>query len=298
MAVLFANNAFGTLAVSVDTLITSITVSTGEGARFPNPTGADFFYVTLVNQANELEIVKCTARSNDTMTIQRAQEGTPARSFAAGDRVELRLTAAGISSFGVGSIPLGGIIAIRTGLTGAYTVPTSGTVSAEGFIYCDGSTIPAGNTVQGAAPNLTDGRFLRGATSAGSTGGSDSFTLSTANLPAHSHTGTTSSAGSHSHSGTANSAGAHTHTYVRNSSSFTAAGQSCDHYGNCSPGISGALRSTTSAATSSSGAHTHSLSINSNGAHTHTFTTANTGSGTAKEHIPKYFNVVYLMRVN
>ena len=99
MAILFANNAFGTLATSINTTATSISLQSGQGARFPSPTGGDIFYATLVNQANELEIVKCTGRVNDTLTVQRAQEGTPARSFVAGDRVELRLTAAGLSDF-------------------------------------------------------------------------------------------------------------------------------------------------------------------------------------------------------
>ena len=99
MAILFANNAFGTLATSINTTTTSISLQSGQGARFPSPMGGDIFYATLVNQANELEIVKCTGRVNDTLTVQRAQEGTPARSFVAGDRVELRLTAAGLTDF-------------------------------------------------------------------------------------------------------------------------------------------------------------------------------------------------------
>jgi hypothetical protein len=189
-----------------------------------------------------------------------------------------------------GVIPLGGIIAIRQGLTGAHPIPASGVVDSSGFMYCDGTAIPSGNAVSGNTPSLTDGRFLRGATSSGATGGSDSFTLAVGNLPAHSHSGTTASNGSHSHTGTANSAGAHTHTYVQNSTTSTATTYSG------APG--GYLRNTVTANTSSSGAHTHSLSINSNGAHTHTFTTNNTGSGTAVSHIPKYFDVVYLMRVN
>ena len=204
-------------------------------------------------------------------------------------------TIGGFTAFHTGNlpdsvIPLGGIIAIRTGLTGAHPIPSPGTVDSKGFMYCNGAAIPAGNTVQGSTPNLTDGRFLRGATSSGSTGGSDSFTLATANLPAHSHTGTTSSAGSHSHSGTANSAGAHTHGGVSHR-----AGQRGSGSNNATSNRGYATDANRS--TASAGAHTHSLSINSNGAHTHTFTTANTGSGTAKEHIPKYFNVVYLMRV-
>jgi hypothetical protein len=111
-------------------------------------------------------------------------------------------------------IPLGGIIAIRQGLTGAHPIPASGVVDSSGFMYCNGAAIPSGNAVSGSTPNLSDGRFLRGATSSGATGGSDSFTLAVTNLPAHSHTGTTSSSGTHNHTGTANSAGGHNHTFA------------------------------------------------------------------------------------
>ena len=99
MAVLFANNAFGTLAASINTTATSVSLQSGQGARFPSPSGNGFFYATLANQGNQLEIVQCTARVGDTLTIVRAQEGTTARSYAAGDRLELRLTAAGLSGF-------------------------------------------------------------------------------------------------------------------------------------------------------------------------------------------------------
>ncbi len=99
MAILFANNAFGVLATSITSSSTSLTLQSGQGARFPAPSGGDVFFMTLVDASNQLEIVKCTARSGDTFTIQREQEGTVARAYTAGDRVELRLTAAGLSDF-------------------------------------------------------------------------------------------------------------------------------------------------------------------------------------------------------
>ena len=49
---------------------------------------------------------------------------------------------------------------------------------------------------------------------------------------------------------------------------------------------------TTPAHSHTSAAHTHAI-----GSHTHSTTIASAGSGTAKEHIPVYFNVKYLIRV-
>ena len=93
---LFTNNAFSLLASGISDVDVSVTVTGGTGALFPNPTGGDYFYATLIDTSNNLEIVKCTARSTDTLTIVREQENTTGRAFVAGDRIELRLTAAGI----------------------------------------------------------------------------------------------------------------------------------------------------------------------------------------------------------
>lgn len=96
MGVKFANNAYGTLNASISTSDASLTLASGQGARFPSLGAGDFFYCTLIDTSNNLEVVKCTARSSDVLTITRAQESTTARAFTVGDRVELRVTAAGL----------------------------------------------------------------------------------------------------------------------------------------------------------------------------------------------------------
>lgn len=91
---LYTNNASTTLASSIVAGDTSLTVASGQGALFPSPTGSNYFMCTLQSTSSSaLEIVKCTSRSSDTFTIVRAQEGTSAAGFSAGDSVELRLTA-------------------------------------------------------------------------------------------------------------------------------------------------------------------------------------------------------------
>ena len=97
MSVLFSNNASTTLSAGVGNSATSITVA--DGSVFPSISGSDYFYLTLeVNSDPTLkEIVKCTARSGNTLTITRGQDGTSARTFSNGDKCELRLTAAGLN---------------------------------------------------------------------------------------------------------------------------------------------------------------------------------------------------------
>ena len=80
---LFENNAAGTLASTTAGFLpnggTSLTLTTGHGNYFPNPTGGDWFLITLyeIDTALEVnyEVVKCTARTTDTLTIERDVEG-------------------------------------------------------------------------------------------------------------------------------------------------------------------------------------------------------------------------------
>lgn len=86
---LFANNAKTILAAPITSTQTSITVATGTGALFPNPTTGQRFKVTLVSAASAsvYEICDCTFRSGDTLTVIRGQEGTAAQPFILNDIV-------------------------------------------------------------------------------------------------------------------------------------------------------------------------------------------------------------------
>ena len=94
MGVKVTNNAFGTISAGINTSATTVTVDSGQGARFPTLGSGDYFYATLIDTSNNLEVIKVTARSTDSMTVTRAQDNTTARAFAIGDRIELRPTAA------------------------------------------------------------------------------------------------------------------------------------------------------------------------------------------------------------
>jgi len=97
MAVLFHNNATTTLSAGVSDSATSITVA--DGSAFPALSGSDYLYLTLEVDSDPTlkEIVKCTARSSNTLTVVRAQDNSTARTFSSGDKCELRLTAAGLN---------------------------------------------------------------------------------------------------------------------------------------------------------------------------------------------------------
>lgn len=92
MSLVFANNAASTLAVTATLSDTVITVATGEGARFPSPGVGDSFILT-VQSALLFEIMECTARTGDNLTVVRAREGTAAQTWTLGSTATMRVTA-------------------------------------------------------------------------------------------------------------------------------------------------------------------------------------------------------------
>ena len=146
-AALFSNNASTTLTADITNVATSFNVTAG--ALFPAATtGGDYFYCTLVDSSNNLEIIKVTNRSTNTFTITRAQEGTTARAYtSAATKVELRPTAAGLNSKFDKD---GGTV------TGATTFSSNVTLGGTTL------TIPSALTVSGGTANYTVGLQLAG----------------------------------------------------------------------------------------------------------------------------------------
>jgi len=210
MTALFKNNAFSTLDSGISDVATSIALSSGDGAKFPSPTGVEYFYATLIDTSNNLEIVKCTSRSTDTLTVVREQEGTTKRAYSAGDRIEMRLTAAGLtastalagdyatkingavtgSDYSAKAWALGGTGVTDTASAGAakeWATETSGTVDGTSYSskeYAQGTQASTGGSakswaqdtdqVNGASTNDRSAKnWAQGATMTGSTlGGS------------------------------------------------------------------------------------------------------------------------------
>jgi hypothetical protein len=92
MVVKLKNNARGFLASAITASSTQLILTTGSGAAFPALGPSETFYATLVSADNQFEIVNVTARSGDTLTVQRGAEGTTPRAFNPGSLVELRVT--------------------------------------------------------------------------------------------------------------------------------------------------------------------------------------------------------------
>ena len=97
----WANNAAATLAAGITSSQTTITLTSGQGATFPALASGEFFVITIqsVSNVNTYEIAYCTARSSDTLTVTRGQEGTTGQAFNAGDTVQNRPTAGTYAGF-------------------------------------------------------------------------------------------------------------------------------------------------------------------------------------------------------
>lgn len=111
MGLKLTNNAVSRLSAGITASSTSISLVPGEGLLFPTLAAGDYFPATLVKADGSIEIVKVTARSTDTLTVVRAQEGTTAKSFTAGDRIEVRLTAGTLKTINAvaeGALPKAG----------------------------------------------------------------------------------------------------------------------------------------------------------------------------------------------
>ena len=99
MAFLYSNDALTTLSVGVSTTQTILYLASGAGALFPTPTNGDVFSVTLKNSAGtKTEVCWCNYRSGDALTVLRAQEGSAANTWSAGDLVSCGPTAGTMQS--------------------------------------------------------------------------------------------------------------------------------------------------------------------------------------------------------
>lgn len=142
-------------------------------------------------------------------------------------------------------------------LTGIEGVPAgvivmwSGTNAniPSGWALCDGTN---------STPDLTD-RFILGraaASNTNTTGGSNTVTLATTNLPSHTHSfsanATTGGGGGHTPAGNLSNSGNHTHGV-----------------GNLATSTAGAHTHTLSGNTSNAGSHSHSGSTSNTGSHSH-----------------------------
>ncbi len=237
-----------------------------------------------VNTAVTVTLTDAQTLTNKSLTSP-ALTGTPTAPTAA---VSTDSTQIATTAFVRDIIPAG-IISMWSGAIGA--IPS-------GWLLCDGSN---------GTPDLRN-RFVMGAGSSyavGATGGATDVTLSTGNMPSHTHSlsasGTTSTeSANHTHtfSGTTTNAGSHLHTYQTGyQTNVTIQGQN-GNFGGGTPDDGSYIYNSSIAPD-----HVHSYSGTTSGIsanHNHTVTVTGTsgsaGSGTAFNIQNPYYALAYIMK--
>ena len=176
-----------------------------------------------------------------------------------------------------------------------------GKIYPIGSIYLSVDETSPASLFGGTWEQLKD-RFLLGAGdsySAGATGGEASHTLTTAEMPSHSHSvnavKTDNPSANHTHSGTTSSAGSHSHNLTMKASGGPIEGGSVIDIMFHKGGADNVLHTT------AAGAHTHSFTTGGVSAwHTHNVPAHNTnasGSDLAHNNMPPYMAVYMWKRV-
>jgi len=217
-------------------------------------------HIRLLKSTIKATLPNVTGAITSTHTELNALTGVTASPAEINKLDGLTATTAQLNAIAAtGGIPSGGIIM------------WSGAVSAipSGWVLCNGSN---------STPDLRN-RFVVGAGSSyavNATGGTDSVSLSTANLPAHSH--------SFSGSGTTNTEGNHTHGSV----ALPHPGDSGRDGDSGSNSVGLLEGNTLGGTTGAAGSHNHTVTISG--------TTGNTGSGSSHENRPPYYALAYIMK--
>ena len=145
--------------------------------------------------------VTCAALTCTSVTASGAVAASGALTVSGAATFNSTLTIAGTTTVsgdatftgntsGRGIVPVGAILPLMSHLTGITNVTATTAADANGYVVCGGQTISdVTSPMNGAViPNINNSVFLMGSGTAGTTGGANSITLSTVNLPSHSHT--------------------------------------------------------------------------------------------------------------
>lgn len=165
MNILIKNNAFGFLAAAVSATDTGLQLQAGNGGNFPAVGSNEYFYATMQATSGAVEIVKVVGRAADVLTVVRAQEGTSALAFAAGSRIELRVTAQSIRDIAAQFDSYIQAVTPTNGFSVAVDTSTDGVAHSTWLLLTPASALTSGTIVLPAGGDRFNGQWVTVTTS-------------------------------------------------------------------------------------------------------------------------------------
>ena len=160
-----ANAAFSTLASGIDADDTSLSVASGHGARFP----ASNFYICVYDnfypnyavayRAGAGEIMLCSSRTTDALTVTRAQAGTSGVAFNTTGRtykVELNIIKEVVTAPFVLSCYVDGLAKDTYFISPSYQAGATSTEANTRFYLPDGNFSVIGFAITGRSGGAGD----------------------------------------------------------------------------------------------------------------------------------------------
>lgn len=156
-----SNKASSTVAANFNATATSFTIATGEGDRFPSPTGGDYTLLVLQNTSGVREIICVVGRTADTFTVgipgsaaanvagrnYESIYGMAAAAWVIGDVVSCRPTAGLlVTAVAATAAAAAAQSTANTGVTNAATAQST----ADAALPKDGTGTMTGNLKMGA----------------------------------------------------------------------------------------------------------------------------------------------------
>jgi hypothetical protein len=137
------NNAWGNLSTALSASGGTLTLQTGQGARFPAIAvgSGDWFYLNIFDANGNTEQVKVTYALGDQFGVVRAMDGTTAINWQAGVRVELRPTRAAWNDLQASFLYAMGEGMTMTGMLTLNGDPTTPAMAATKQ-YADANALP------------------------------------------------------------------------------------------------------------------------------------------------------------
>lgn len=151
-SLVLVDNGYGTIGAALATGDTTLTFTTGHGARFPAVASGQMLSCCILNSNNVLEEIQITLHTagSDTATMVRGANGTTAKAWNAGDRIEARVSSDVLKRLQVEALKGITLSTADAGATYTGSISPTGYGLVTGLVYA----LNAATSNSGATPTI------------------------------------------------------------------------------------------------------------------------------------------------